>query len=694
MSRFLIRAAGSWFGILVLVVGTAAAQEAPPASPGSVDNPVPEAVFKSEGQPEGESPGQAPPTAEEAAVKTESRLRFYSSAPGGEAGLLNVIEAGGGPAGILRISLHGGFFNSDEFLKYDARWTDYSESQVIGRLSLAFTPLPFLEVFANLRNSANKNSASKPQLLQTQGDLEFGAKGYYGVLPYLSVGLDLAVGFYNGIGEVIPKLDSTGIRTNLLATFDLRPLAPEIPLRAHLNIGMIFENSDNLREQRDLTYIEQFALRVNRYHRFAVGFGLDSPLPYADPVAIVPFLEYSLQYPIDISAADLALGSLGQDTALVNVLSMRLTPGVRVTYLRDITLDIAVDFSIGGKKAYLNGVPSTPPYTVWIGLTYAWDPLKRGETETKIVEKEVEKIVEKPIPAATSTGRIAGRVINVADQTPIPGAIVSFEGGMITPVATDEMEGRYTTYDLTAGMVRLTAHREGFKPQTQEAEVKVGEMTLLDFALEPEIKKGTLNGTVTNEKDRGLVAKVDILGPAEFHLDSAGDTGTFAADIPPGSYNVKVSADGYLAKGRVLQVKERQTVVAEFKLTPAPKQRIVVVEKNQIVVHKKIHFETGKAKITTDSFAILDSVIDVLVTHAEIKKVRVDGHTDSQGAKAMNTKLSQARADAVRDYLIQQGIPDTKLESKGFGPEKPIAPNSTLRGREQNRRVEFTILEQ
>jgi OOP family OmpA-OmpF porin len=69
--------------------------------------------------------------------------------------------------------------------------------------------------------------------------------------------------------------------------------------------------------------------------------------------------------------------------------------------------------------------------------------------------------------------------------------------------------------------------------------------------------------------------------------------------------------------------------------------------------------------------------------------VEIQGYTDNTGNKATNQKLSQARADAVRTWLIDKGIAADRLTAKGFGSDNPIAPNSTKEGRAQNRRIEF-----
>ena len=102
-----------------------------------------------------------------------------------------------------------------------------------------------------------------------------------------------------------------------------------------------------------------------------------------------------------------------------------------------------------------------------------------------------------------------------------------------------------------------------------------------------------------------------------------------------------------------------------------------------------VNFATGKAELTPESQAILDGVAESLVAHEEIK-VQVGGHTDNTGSAAVNKRLSAARAEAVRQYLISKGVAAERLTARGFGPSKPIASNKTAAGRAQNRRVELT----
>ena len=106
---------------------------------------------------------------------------------------------------------------------------------------------------------------------------------------------------------------------------------------------------------------------------------------------------------------------------------------------------------------------------------------------------------------------------------------------------------------------------------------------------------------------------------------------------------------------------------------------------------KTILFDTGKATIKFQSAEVLNQIINVLKKFPK-SRFRIEGHTDSTGKKAKNITLSQNRADAVKIYLIQGGIASDRLESIGYGPEKPIASNKTRKGRELNRRVEINLI--
>jgi outer membrane protein OmpA-like peptidoglycan-associated protein len=119
----------------------------------------------------------------------------------------------------------------------------------------------------------------------------------------------------------------------------------------------------------------------------------------------------------------------------------------------------------------------------------------------------------------------------------------------------------------------------------------------------------------------------------------------------------------------------------------------VEIKKDKIVITKKVYFDTGKATLRKRSDSILNQVGLTLLANPEVKRVRIEGHTDSRGKPERNKELSQLRAAAVRDYLVKRGVQPERLESVGLGPDQPIADNRTLAGRAANRRVDFVIVE-
>jgi outer membrane protein OmpA-like peptidoglycan-associated protein len=119
---------------------------------------------------------------------------------------------------------------------------------------------------------------------------------------------------------------------------------------------------------------------------------------------------------------------------------------------------------------------------------------------------------------------------------------------------------------------------------------------------------------------------------------------------------------------------------------------VVQVGTDKIVILQKVQFAVGSATIEAASFSLLDDIARVLREHPEIKRVEIQGHTDSRGSKWLNTKLSKDRAASVLQATVERGIEKERLTSKGYGPSVPIAENKTAEGREQNRRVEFKIL--
>jgi outer membrane protein OmpA-like peptidoglycan-associated protein len=131
--------------------------------------------------------------------------------------------------------------------------------------------------------------------------------------------------------------------------------------------------------------------------------------------------------------------------------------------------------------------------------------------------------------------------------------------------------------------------------------------------------------------------------------------------------------------------------------SPDPKKNgcpgLVEVKNGQLVILKPVFFALDKDVILPKSFPVLQAVADAMKAAAAIKKIRIEGHTDSQGNPAYNIDLSERRTKSVRKWLIEHAIAEDRLETKGYGQLRPIDTNKTVEGRAKNRRVEFHIVD-
>jgi outer membrane protein OmpA-like peptidoglycan-associated protein len=125
----------------------------------------------------------------------------------------------------------------------------------------------------------------------------------------------------------------------------------------------------------------------------------------------------------------------------------------------------------------------------------------------------------------------------------------------------------------------------------------------------------------------------------------------------------------------------------ELQGCPEVKQEVV---KKVAMAAKSIYFMTGKDIIQKVSYPKLDTIASVLQSDADLH-ISIEGHTDNVGSVAVNEMLSNKRAQAVKNYLVNKGIEERRITATGFGSSKPVAPNSTPAGRAKNRRVELHL---
>lgn len=199
--------------------------------------------------------------------------------------------------------------------------------------------------------------------------------------------------------------------------------------------------------------------------------------------------------------------------------------------------------------------------------------------------------------------------------------------------------------------------------------------------------KGFIYDAVSNKP---LSAKIQLINQSTTEVLGSmltDSTGAYQFIVnEPKAYGFEVSAKDHMFLLDVVDLSKMPVsdeYQRDFKLSP-----VVVGAK---MVLKNIFFETGKAVIKAESFPELARVVQLMRENSNLK-LEISGHTDNVGKPASNQKLSLGRAQAVVDYLVQQGIDKSHFTAVGYGSKQPVAPNKTKAGRDLNRRVEFKVL--
>jgi outer membrane protein OmpA-like peptidoglycan-associated protein len=670
------------------------------------------------------SPGAAPGEGETAEVVSEPAApRGVMTLPTltGQTGLFRMGSADVGMKHHFKVSLHGEGFTRDGFL---AGGPQDQDSHVAGDLTVSYTPSTFAEVYAAWLSTSNSNPLIKayaPELVNALGDFLIGGKGRLPVTKGLDLALDFNLRFLNGVSQATVNFDATNVWVGGIATFDFSKYWSKVPLRAHLNVGYQVDNSSKLinlsgykpcvagasGQPADGTTCDNLHLVLDYAYgiypsrvRFALGF--DAPLMLGKGIVLRPVFEYHADVAtqrdpyFDGRAAGNTVPATSPDCRGDNACTIArnldaramqwFTLGLRLSPLTGLTFDAG--FDIGASSPGYTYGPPVVPWNFIFGVTYAYDPLPRVERRTKIVTLTRE--VVRPVVEGT----VRGIITDVATKRPIEGAVVRFAGRPATGLVSGE-NGMFTSFPLTAGPVELDVTHPAYQGARAKAVVTAGSDSMVEIALsaKPPVP-GKLRGRITDEVGAPVGGTVKVTGAqnTEASVDQA--TGNFELALGPGDYVVHVEAPGYLSRERAVTVAANSAVVVDLALRAKPKKSLVELTADQIKVKSAIFFKKNGTALDPNSMQLLDEVVDVLARNPQIRRIRVEGHTDNTGKLEANLQLSKERAKSVADYLMAHGVAPSRLESDGYGPTKPLVPNIGARNKAKNRRVEFKILEQ
>lgn len=171
-------------------------------------------------------------------------------------------------------------------------------------------------------------------------------------------------------------------------------------------------------------------------------------------------------------------------------------------------------------------------------------------------------------------------------------------------------------------------------------------------------------------------------------------TGEYKIVLPYGQkYSMRAVAPNFIAEGENIDLTDSTAngKGKSFREIGNKSLKLIPIEEGQIVRLNNIFFATGKSTLNNESFPELNRIA-ITMTENKTLAIELGGHTDNTGSTEFNLKLSQDRADTVREYLIGKGIEPDRVASKGYGETVPVAKNDTPEGQQLNRRVEFKIL--
>lgn len=300
-----------------------------------------------------------------------------------------------------------------------------------------------------------------------------------------------------------------------------------------------------------------------------------------------------------------------------------------------------------------------------------------------------------PLPYVTVKGRLLiknkGQIIPAAANPRI------FIDGKPAPdsVKIDYSAGTYSMNLNHGASYSILVKANKFESQSATLNLttidEYQEVTL-DLQADEE-KMALVKGKIIDKKTNkplpsSVPVSVKVEGMASVYAVIDSVSRSYELSLPLGAaYTISASAPSYYPLYEAINLINETGDVRIFKDLV-----IVPIEVGQSIRLNNIFFESGRATLAKESFPELDRVINFMNENPEIR-IEIQGHTDNVGSAATNLKLSGARAKSVAAYIVSNGIPSSRILSKGYGLTKPVASNKTAVGRAQNRRVEFTILD-
>lgn len=275
-----------------------------------------------------------------------------------------------------------------------------------------------------------------------------------------------------------------------------------------------------------------------------------------------------------------------------------------------------------------------------LGVSALWYFLRNGENKGKNLRKGLQAYVHGGLSTLSNSSNVGFDQTNSVQVQYGAGVEYGFDNGIAMRAGID-------LYDKDAGMAFISVmKRFGVKPKSNKVVEPVSDKVPVAA---PVIEEAAPSQSV-------VIPAVAVTYDIDTDKDGVVDRLDACADSPKG---IDIDAKG--------------CSIIEFDFGD-------------------INFEPKSYELTKDSKQLLDEAVITINTSPELQKIEIQAHTDYKGSGDANLKLSELRAQSVKDYLVSQGVIEKRLIAKGYGESQPIADNKTEEGRAKNRRVELKVI--